>query len=309
MTRNPQKKSANRAGVILLLAIALLAAVLVMNRATIKRWLGPGRSTAPQTATKQQEPLPDSASLPSPPTPQTTPGPPGPDQVNPLAAPATDACRQITEQLLAYYDQLDQQNYVADYQFSRGSRRHFNEIIHKLLANPPIVAGETDDLFSILKNMAHFYRVLGSRDIQLIKDILAEEGDRIEPTLALYYRWYQLGPQCRRQAGKNLAPAPDLPLAGLYGYAGYFLNTVGGQSYLFRRDPRVRMLVRYYAILIVDQANTEKNNRYGIDLRYPIKSLIEEMASTRLLTGQEAYLQRLEKLQAKYLASAGPLPR
>ena len=46
----------------------------------------------------------------------------------------------------------------------------------------------------------------------------------------------------------------------------FFLNTLGGRSYMLRRESKLRMLVSYYAILIVDRANDEKFNRYGIDV-------------------------------------------
>ena len=42
-----------------------------------------------------------------------------------------------------------------------------------------------------------------------------------------------------------------LPLAGLYEYAGYFINTLGGQSYLFRRELYLRVLIRYYCLRLV----------------------------------------------------------
>jgi hypothetical protein len=172
---------------------------------------------------------------------------------------------------------------------------HFSRTLEKVFANPPIVTREADDLFSILKNMSHFYRILGRQEINLIKDVMAHETENMEQTMAFFYRWSEIG-----------TPASDnrldlaLPLSSLYEYAGFFINTLGGQAYLFRRDPRIRSLVRYYALLIIDRANDQRMNRYGIDIRLTIDSLIDEMEATQLLNGREEYLTRLAALQGKY---------
>ena len=113
--------------------------------------------------------------------------------------------------------------------------------------------------------------------------------------MALSYRWSEIGQQ---DPDNNLGLT--IPFAPLYEYAGFFINTLGGQAYLFRRDPRIRLLVRYYAVLIIDRANDQHMNRHGIDIRVTIDSLIDEMEATRLLRGREEYLARLVALQTKY---------
>ena len=85
----------------------------------------------------------------------------------------------------------------------------------------------------------------------------------------------------------------------------FFLNTLGGQSYLFRRESRVRMLGKYYSILVLDRANDASLNRHGIDIRPSVDSLLEEMKTTTSLAGRDTYLVRLILLRDKYLARYG----
>ena len=91
-------------------------------------------------------------------------------------------------------------------------------------------------------------------------------------------------------------------LTALYEYAGFFLNSVGGRSYLLRRDSRVRILTTYYCVLIVDRANQEEANRHGIDIRPHIDSVAEEIGNQRGLVFQKEYLDALADLQEKYAA-------
>ncbi len=230
------------------------------------------------------------------------------DQPAALAEQAeeTNPCLQPAGEIAAFFQRLDREEYIARYQLGTPSLARFSGILKKLFANPPIVVRESDDLFSIMKNMVHFYRVLGRKNIQLIKDTLTNEAEELEPLLALFYRWSEVVPQCRDQGLPADSPLTiDLPLAGLYEYAGFFLNTVGGQSYLNRRVPRLRLLIKYYAVLILDRANDKKMNRHGIDIRYPIDSLIEEIEASSQLTFAEAYLDRLSGLQEKYQTRYG----
>ena len=222
-----------------------------------------------------------------------------PGEVSPSPA-EPDECLQAADKILLFYEHLDGQNYVREYGLSEATLDHFTGIINKLIANPPVVVRETDDLFAILKNMAHFFRVLGPRDILLIKDVLMHERELLEPTMALFYRWSEIAARC-----DNNDIQIELPLAGLYEYAGYFLNTLGGQSYLFRRELFFRTLIRYYSILVIDQANSVDANRYGIDIRYTLDALIEEIQGNSFLENREEYLENLIRLQKAYQAHYG----
>ena len=222
---------------------------------------------------------------------------PGDEQPSPASQ---NECLQTADKILLFFEHLDRQNYIRGLALKGSTLDHFRGIINKLMANPPVVVRETDDLFAILNNMAHFFRVLGPRDILLIKDVLTHERELIEPTMALFYKWSKIAPDCP-DSGLNI----DLPLAGLYEYAGYFINTLGGQSYLFRRELYLRILIRYYSILIIDRANSIDANRYGIDIRYTLDSLISEIQGNGNLLYKQEYLDNLLALQEKYQAKYG----
>jgi len=237
------------------------------------------------------EPAPQAMPEAEPETPEAAPQPP-------VAAKAP--CQETAERLQAFFVRLDQRQYLASRGIKGKSEDHFAKLAKKLFANPPVVVRETDDLFTVLKNSAHFFRVLGKDDLFLIKEILERESDDLETAMADFYLWTEQESQC---ASRPLAL--HLPLNGLYEYAGFFLNTLGGQSYLFRRDSRVRMLVKYYAVLIIDRANGQGLNRHGLDIRGPLRSTVEEMEVSQNLNGRDSYLDTLVALQAKYQVKYG----
>ncbi len=222
-----------------------------------------------------------------------------PGEMQPSPAPQNE-CLQTADKILLFFEHLDTQNYIREYSLKGSTIDHFKGIINKLMANPPVVVRETDDLFAILNNMAHFFRILGPKDILLIKDVLVHERELVEPTLALFFKWSELVPNC-----PDTDLDIDLPLPGLYEYAGYFINTLGGQSYLFRRELSLRILIRYYSTLIIDRANSVDANRYGIDIRYTLDSLIAEIQGNSDLANKQEYLKNLISLQEKYHAAYG----
>lgn len=203
-------------------------------------------------------------------------------------------CDQLSEKLLPFFKHLDSEPYIKEFKLGQPSLQYFNELTTKLLANPPVVTRESDDLYTILTNMAHFFRIIGHRNILLMKGILDRERDKIEDVAAELYEWTIVG----RCTGDTFQM--NVPLDQVYEYAGFFLNTMGGRSYLFRRDSRSRLLVNYYAILIVDRANKENMNRHGLDIREIIPRLIQEIEATNQLIYKEDYIDKLLDLQEKY---------
>jgi hypothetical protein len=203
-------------------------------------------------------------------------------------------CDQLAEKLLPFFNNLDSEPYIKDFKLKQPSLQYFNELTTKLLANPPVVTRESDDLYTILTNMAHFFRIIGPRNILLMKTILDRERDKIEDVAAELYQWTIVG----RCTGHTFQM--NASLDQVYEYAGFFLNTMGGRSYLFRRDSRSRLLVNYYAILIVDRANKENMNRHGLDIREIIPRLIGEIEATNQLIYKEDYIDTLLELHEKY---------
>ncbi len=203
-------------------------------------------------------------------------------------------CDLLTENLIVFFNHLDNEPYIKEFKLNQPALKYFNDLTTKLLANPPVVTRESDDLYTILTNMAHFFRIIGRQNILLMKGILDRERDKIEDVAAELYKW-TIVDQCTGETFQMKAP-----LDRVYEYAGFFLNTMGGRSYLFRRDSRSRLLVNYYAILIIDRANKKNMNQYGLDIREIIPKLIQEIEATNQLIYKEDYIDRLYDLQEKY---------
>ena len=203
-------------------------------------------------------------------------------------------CKKPAKQLDTFYKQLDKKPYMSTYKITEPSKIHFSKLIKKLLANPPQVTRESDDLYTILKNTAHFFRISGKDNILMMKGILDNEKDNLEQILSDYYLLVS-------NSSCNTSTYGNVDKDALYEYACFFLNTMGGRLYLFRRDSLSRMVVTYYAILLVDEANIQNNNRHGIALRPVVDMLLSEIEmSGSSLKKSENYLEKLYDLKEKY---------
>jgi hypothetical protein len=167
-------------------------------------------------------------------------------------------------------------------------------MVKKLSKTLPIVTGETKDIVSLTRNMAHFYRVLGNKRIKLVKEILKNENDIFESIMAAFFSFYTSDNCCKEE----LQGCPSLKL--LYEYAGFFTNTIAGRSYLLRRDSKIRILTTYYCVLILDKANEEVLNHDGIDIRPHIDISINDISNQKNLIYRKHYLTKLQGLKEKY---------
>lgn len=219
---------------------------------------------------------------------QSTPAP------SPLL-PVRENIPSAVEIINGFYRYLDQQKYIQARHLDAPSQVYFPRLIQKLLDNPPVVIRETDDLYTILKNNTHFFKFLGKDNILLLKEILRQEQDKIEDVLASYY--LLTSPPISSPQDISLT----IPEEAMLKYASFFLNTMGGRLYLSRRDSRTRMLVTYYAILLVNQANIDVKNQYGLQLQPAIDMLTAEMETGGdHLRYKDAYLDTLYDLKEKY---------
>jgi hypothetical protein len=205
---------------------------------------------------------------------------------------ATD-CSKITNQVAAFFQYLDSKAYLIWPDTNIRAEELFEEIYTKLAANPPINVGEMENLHSVLRNVTHFYRILGKDRIELLKTILQSESAVMEPAMAVIHAWLVVCSQSQPSEEKTR-------LKEVYPYAVYFLNTLGGRSYLLRRDSKIRMLVTYYAMLTVDLANDNKLNAYGLDVRPYIDYLFYDINNQKGLMHRERYLTKLAALKDKY---------
>jgi len=226
---------------------------------------------------------------------QTDPEVFGTDTPGAVADDLTTDCEPAAAQIESLFKYLDTKPYLSEQGINTGSAAFLQENMALLLDKPPVNIAEMQNMFRLVKNMTHFYRVLGKERLLLLKEILTAEATIIEPAMAVFYAHVV---ECGNPLHEKARPAS---LERLYDYAGYFLNTLGGRSYLLRRESKVRMLVKYYSILIIDRANDEKFNRYGIDVRPYIDYLFYDISNQKGLANRERYLTRLTALRNKYL--------
>jgi hypothetical protein len=195
---------------------------------------------------------------------------------------------EVKTELSKVCRELETRGYIRAYNLEGSLHSRLDSLIERLAYRPPVVSGETKDLYSLLSNAAHFYRVLGKNDIRLLKDILSHEHERVEPLMAILFQYLVKG-SAERKLNVNIGQ--------LYEYAGFFLNTLGGQSYLYRRDSVTRTLTKYYSVLILDMADREKMNPYGIDIRPHLKLIQEDLRNLSGLKESTVYLAKLQEIE------------
>jgi hypothetical protein len=204
------------------------------------------------------------------------------------------SCEDIKRNMDAFFNYLDKQAYTKSHEINESPLELFKHILIQLSETTPRVTGEMMELPTLMSNMAFFYRTLGKKRIDCIREILNNELDITESVFATFYQWAISCDHCDEMPEE----CPSLEI--LYEYAGFFLNTLAGRNYLMRRNARQRLLTTYYSILILDKANDETINRYGIDIRPKIELLISEINNTRSLIYSKQYLEELNTLKIKY---------
>lgn len=200
---------------------------------------------------------------------------------------------EIEQQIKAFFSYLDEQDYVRAYALKGGTYEQFKLILKNMSTTPPLITDETASLYNLYRNMAHFFRVLGKKRVNLVKDILQNEGEILESAMQTFYLWatYEAG---------NGEKTGQPTLKTLYTYSGFFLNTLAGRSYLMRRDSKVRILTTYYSVLILDKANDEQLNPGGLDIRPHIEFLLNDLQTQIGLIHQKQYLAEVKQLADKY---------
>lgn len=203
-------------------------------------------------------------------------------------------CKKVTAQSVAFFQYLDSKSYLIWPGINMRAEELFDEVYDKLSTHAPKNVGEMDNLSNLTRNVTHFYRVLGKDRIDLLKEILNSEAAVVEPAMAVMFTWLTA---C--DAGISKVDESSR-LASLYQYAAFFLNTLGGRSYLLRRDGKLRMLINYYALLTLDLANDATLNSYGIDIRPHIDYVFYDFNNQKGLLYRQRYLTHLAALKSKY---------
>jgi hypothetical protein len=250
--------------------------------------LPPEKEAKATVPVKQTEPPPVDITLPASTT-ETVPLVPTTDS-KPAPPPLT--CAQATGLLRPFLDGLDKKEYIRAFNLKQPVQKHLDGLKDKLAAKPPAAVRETDDLYTVISNTAHFFRVIGKDNIRLLKTVLEQEQGRLEELAAASYA-ASIGESCPTDT-------VQIPFNTAYEYSVFFLNTIGGRSYLFRREARVRLLINYYALLLIDEAGNRTLNAHGTDISGLIQPLIRDMEATNQLARKDEYLTKLHELAERH---------
>jgi len=197
-------------------------------------------------------------------------------------------------QLVTFFSYLDQQQYIKAHQLRGGSQQLFRQSIEQLLQNLPMFNAEMATISNLARNLDHFQSVLGKDAAGIFSEIFTNETELLEPVLQAFYVWFDL---CENNPN-NIIACPKLPQ--LYEYASFFLGTFAGRNYLFESSPKMRVLLNYYSVLIVDRALDDQTNPNGIDIREHILSTMQSINLQKDLVGLEVYQEKLKSLARKY---------
>ncbi len=200
--------------------------------------------------------------------------------------------KELQQDVLERCNQLEtSRGYIQGYELKNGLYQRLLAVMKNVAYTPPVVSGETQDLYTLLSNASHFYRVMGKDNLLLLRDILNHEHAAIESDMELVFNYLLKG---------SHSSLSMLKLEHLYEYAAYFLNTLGGSSYLARRDIKTATLVRYYAVLVIHEADLQGLNRHGIDILPSLELVRADLQQQNDLAGAEGYLKNLAKIRAGY---------
>jgi len=203
-------------------------------------------------------------------------------------------CEELKNRILNFFHYLDGRDYLKDVEMNGTSQEYYNRVMSDLSQTMPTVSEVALDFETLSLNTIHFFRVMQKKNIQIFKKILANEGENLEVIMRTFFEYFTAPERCQDEA--VYVPSSTVR----YEYAGFFLNTLGGRAYLFRRDSRIRILVTYYSVLVLHEANRKLLNRHGIDIRPHLYQIIEEISARNDLLFQKQYLETLLDIESNY---------
>ena len=202
-----------------------------------------------------------------------------------------DRCAFLEKRIDSFFAYIDDKMALEE----PSARDIFFSMMADLEEKPPLVVGETRDLITLLRNRAHFFRVLKKERIDMVRHVLQAERDILESAMADFYAYYIGEEACIAAHSETL-----MDMEALYDYAGFFLESISGKSYLMRRDSSTRILSVYYSIKVLDKAVDKGINRYGIDIREHIESAKDDIRHRGDLRYRDHYMEQLRQLQEKH---------
>jgi len=208
-----------------------------------------------------------------------------------LATPSD--CDSVENDLVQICELLDGRPYVRKRVSGGGICAVLRQVGEELGGRPPEIASELRSYGAILANVHYLFRTVGRQRLELLREVVRQEGDLAEPLAMAAYRWLASRQTCAGEMGSAIGPD------SLYEYACFATTTMGGQAYLRRRAPRTEALVTFYALLILDRAIEDERNPHGLDPRAELVRC-RELISRQPLVFRDRYLETLETIERRW---------
>jgi len=217
-----------------------------------------------------------------------------PEEASDKVTKASVNIEDIEHRIASFFLDLDKKDYIKQYKLKGSSYNEYEISIEKMSSKPPLIVNETESLYNMFLNIAHFYRILGKKRLLLVRDVLLDEDNDTESTMRDFYSWYIYDFKNKKRIKGR--PSPKV----LYEYSCFFLNTIGGRNYMMRRDSKLRILTSYYSVLFLDRANDMKLNLHGVDIRPYLRIVFNDIATHTNLKFQKGYIKQINILKEKY---------
>ncbi|HXV77209.1 MAG TPA: hypothetical protein VD788_12905 [Candidatus Polarisedimenticolaceae bacterium] len=199
------------------------------------------------------------------------------------------SCEDVEAGLARICAVLDGREYVRAAAPPGGTCGLLRTVAGELAVRPPELTSELKNYPIMLENVFYIYRALGRERLSLVRRIQFEEQVLAEPAAMAIYRWLASREGCAS------ASRTTMTTEALYGYAGYFFTTMGGQAYLRRRSPRIEALASFYALLFLERAQRADHDPAGVDPRAEIQRTRDLIASQPLVF-RDHYLVLLDRM-------------
>jgi len=210
---------------------------------------------------------------------------------------APGSCEQVELELARACTALDARAAASGLRGLGGACALMERVVVELAAAPPDLSSELRSYEAMLGNVFHLFRVLGRERMQVLRRVLAQEQELMEPLAMAFYRW-----SISREACSKSAPS-RLRVQSTYAYAGFLFQTMGGQAYLRRRAPKTEALVCFYALQVLDRAIEGGYNPQGFDPRTEIprcRALVESQP----LVFSDRYVAMLDEMSRAWESRA-----
>lgn len=199
-------------------------------------------------------------------------------------SPTSDPCDSARTDIQEFLGFLKENQHYQKTYGKQDPKVFFNSIVDTLSRKLPYM-GNDQALYYM--NEFHLFRLLGTKNIDLIKHILEEDISSTEIMLKNLYTWITLD-ECEVQDLKK--PKKEVIAA----YLRFLLELDTGKKYLQRRKKELNFLLRYYALMFSTKINISLTKETKVESYHFLKKFLSEYGDKLYL--KEEYAKNLEEI-------------